>query len=311
MSDLSSPRPLGRTGLTVRPVGLGTARLGAFWQGRSVADGRQALAAALDGGIDLVDTADCYARGVAERLVGRAVRDRPAVVMTKVGLLKTPVALASAARHAPGGGRERLTGLRTGPEAATCFASGYVYAAARRCLRRQRVDRLDVLLLHEPTAQDLREGAFRPAVDRLVARGEVRAWGASVRDVAAARAALELPGLGVLQVPCSAVDTSVVDAVRDTAAARGVGLVAIAALGDGRLLDRAAGVRPGTSRSALVAELAAAALRTPGVDAVLVGMSTGEHVDGLLAALPAAGHDLALADDLADDLPGDLRGGAA
>ena len=295
MIDVTTRRPLGATGLSARPFGLGTARLGAFWQGRSVPDGRRALDAALGGGVDLVDTADCYARGVSERLVGRAVRSRPACVMTKVGLLKTPVALASARRHAAGGGtRERLVGLASGPAAATCFESGYVLQAAARCRRRQRVEALDVLLLHEPTAQDLRDARFLPAVDRLLGAGEVRAWGASVRDVHAAQAALELPGLGLLQIPCSAVDTSVVDAVRDRAAALGVALVGIAALGDGQLIERAAAVRPGAPRSTLVAELGAAALATPGIDAVLLGMSTATHVQEVLAALPSAdGRELA------------------
>lgn len=291
-------RPLGRTGVLVRPFGLGTARLGAFWQGRSVADGRQALAAALDGGVDLLDTADCYARGLAERLVGREVRGRNACVMTKVGLVKTPVALASAARHGPGGGRGRLSGLGRGGAASTCFESAYIRAAAHRCLRRQLVERLDVLLLHEPDGDDLRAARFLPAVERLVADGDVAAWGASVRDSDAARAALTLPGLVVLELPCSVVDTSVVDTVRDAAAAAGVALVAIAALGDGRLLERAATARPGTPRSSLVAELGMAALRTPGVDAVVLGMSTPAHVRQVLAALPTAGGDDSLSAQL-------------
>lgn len=298
MTDWTTRRTLGRSGLSTRGVGLGTARLGAFWQGRSVAQGRDALAQALDGGLDLVDTADCYARGVAERLTGRVARDRDVTVMTKVGLLKTPLALASAARH---GGQVGLSGLTRGPAAATCFETGYVLAAARRCLARQRVAQLDVLLLHEPTADDLRQARFLPAVERLTAAGDVATWGASVRDVAAATAALDLPGLTLLQVPCSAADTSVVEAVRDTARARGVALVAIGALGDGRLLDAAAALRPSRSRSELVAELGSAALGTEGIDAVLLGMSSPAHVQEVLAALPSAGSDHLLAQQLREE----------
>lgn len=72
-------------------LGVGTARLGAFWQKRGIPEGTAALSQALDLGIGLVDTADVYARGISERIVGRVVRTRPStVVMTKVGLLKTP-----------------------------------------------------------------------------------------------------------------------------------------------------------------------------------------------------------------------------
>lgn len=280
-----APRALGRTGLTCFPVGLGTARLGAFWQGRSVADGRAALRTALDGGIDLLDTADCYARGVAERLVGRAATGRTTCVMTKVGLVKTPLAVASAARHdrATGG---RLGGLRPGPAASTCFAPDYVRAAVTRCLRRQAVSRLDAVLLHEPSAEQLRDGAFLPAVRELVDQGRVQHWGASVRDAGAALEAVRLPGLSILQVPCSAVDSSVVDAVRDEARENGVALVAVAALGDGELLARARGLRPRAPAADVVAALGWQALRTPGVDAVLLGMSSPDHVADVLAALP-------------------------
>ena len=297
MLDATST-PLGRTGFTVWPVGLGTARLGAFWQGRGMAEGRRALEAALDGGMDLVDTADCYARGLSERLVGRAVRGRNACVITKVGLLKTPAALASAARYQSGGLAPRLRGLTRGPQASTCFAAGYVRAAARACLRRQKTQRLDLLLLHEPAENDLREGQFLPALESLLAQGEVKAWGASVRSLPAARAALELPGLSLLQVPVSALDTSTVDAVRDDACRVGVALVGIAALGDGHLLARAERVRPSWSHSRLVAELGRVALETDGVDAVLLGMSSAAHVLGLLEACQNSERDSAFRTDL-------------
>ena len=67
-------RPLGGTGLMVSALGMGCAKLGAFWQGRSPAEGRRAIDAARHAGINLFDTADCYARGISERLLGRALR---------------------------------------------------------------------------------------------------------------------------------------------------------------------------------------------------------------------------------------------
>lgn len=296
--SIFNPVPLGATGYRVRAVGLGTARLGAFWQGRKIDDGRRALTEALNNGVDLVDTADCYARGLAERLVGRGTRKREVCVMTKVGLIKTPIALASAARHSKKLEAGRLSGLSPGPRAATCFESGYVRAAAHRCLRRQGTARLNVLLLHEPSAADLTAARFLPGMQTLLGDGEVVAWGAAVRDVDAARAALAIPGISVLQVPCSAVDVSIVDAVRAEAAARGVALIAIAALGDGQLLKQAAKLRPSVALSSLVAELAVAAVRTPGIVAVLLGMSTQSHVSDVLAALPGAGNDPGLIQDL-------------
>src|SRR4051794_31583448 len=65
---------LGNTDLRVSALGMGCAKLGAVWQGRSLREGVEALHTAYDRGITLFDTADCYARGLSERLVGRAFR---------------------------------------------------------------------------------------------------------------------------------------------------------------------------------------------------------------------------------------------
>ena len=110
-------RPLGATGLEVSALGMGCAKLGAFWQGRSPAEGRRAIDAARRAGINLFDTADCYARGISERLLGRALLAEPGdvVVCTKVGLLKTPLAVLSARRA---GARGEEASSRAGSPAA-------------------------------------------------------------------------------------------------------------------------------------------------------------------------------------------------
>lgn len=281
MTDLLTPRPIG--GLVATPLGLGTARLGAFWQKRGVSEGLRTVETAMDLGVTLIDTADVYARGIAERLVGRAVARRPdVVVMTKVGLLKTPAGLRLAARHTDGPAPQ-LGGLRARGGADRCFAGGYVKAAAHACLQRQGRERLDVLLLHEPSASDLAQGAFLDAMNDLVTAGDVAHWGASVRDEDTARAALDVPGLTWLQLPANLADPSIAERVGPLAAERGIALIALAALGDGTLLPRtsAAGIRPQDAVSGLVEGAAA----LPGIDGVLLGMSDRRHVRDNLAGL--------------------------
>lgn len=320
MTDLLTPTDL--AGRTATPLGLGTARLGAVWQKRGLREGLATVHTALDLGVTLVDTADCYARGIAERLVGRAVGSRDdVVVMTKVGLLKTPVALRSAA-HATGR-RGSLAGLRSGPDSDRCFHPDYLAAAARACLRRQGRETLDVLLLHEPSSADLTP-EMAAAMDQLVTDGIIRQWGASVRDADAALAAVELPGLSWLQVPVNAADTSVAQALTSSrgslaaqartstsggtqartsthepslAEVRGrpaaeprsqvtgrVAVIALAALGDGALLSRATQVAPPPAAIAALTEAAAA---PAAVDGVLLGMSTPEHAVANISALQA------------------------
>ncbi|MYK28105.1 MAG: aldo/keto reductase, partial [Gammaproteobacteria bacterium] len=78
-------RILGRTGIRVSPLCLGTMNFGGP---TSEAESIDIVQAALDAGINFIDTADVYNRGLSERIVGKAVaasgqRDR-LVIATKV-----------------------------------------------------------------------------------------------------------------------------------------------------------------------------------------------------------------------------------
>src|SRR5579859_3564176 len=94
MSDASATalptRTLGKTGVEVTTLGVGCAFLGRRPDGSIDEDtGVAAILAALDAGVRLIDTASLYSNGAAERCVGRALRERPAlagnlVVETKV-----------------------------------------------------------------------------------------------------------------------------------------------------------------------------------------------------------------------------------
>ncbi|MCB4207993.1 aldo/keto reductase [Arthrobacter sp. UM1] len=279
-AELLTPARIG--GVTTTPLGLGTARLGAFWQGRSLAEGARTLETALDLGVTLIDTADVYARGLAERLVGRAVRRRPDVtVMTKVGLLKTPRGLAHSARVS--GRVPSLSGLKAATRAGRDYSSAYVRTAAEDCLRRQGREALDVLLLHDPGAEDLRRGEFLEGVEALVDAGRVRAWGASVSSHDAAEAALEVPGLSWLQMP---VNPLVGGPSKELAAAvekKNVSIIGLAVLGDGTLIPRLR--ETGVPPAEIAARLAGRAQAQDGVSGVLLGMSSASHAYANLAAV--------------------------
>jgi D-threo-aldose 1-dehydrogenase len=89
MNDLPT-RKLGKTGLEVTTLGVGCAWLGRRADGSIDEEtGLAAILAALDSGVRLIDTASLYVDGTAERVVGQALRERPAlagsvVVETKV-----------------------------------------------------------------------------------------------------------------------------------------------------------------------------------------------------------------------------------
>ncbi len=81
-------RQLGTTDLELSVVGLGTWVFGGRWGGAEDADSEAACHAALDAGVNWIDTADIYGQGRAEQIVGRVVRDRPGevIVATKGGV---------------------------------------------------------------------------------------------------------------------------------------------------------------------------------------------------------------------------------
>ena len=79
-------RPLGRTGVQVSKLCLGTMMFGA-WGNTDHDDSIRIIHAALDAGVDFVDTADIYSQGESEVIVGKALaggRRDDVVLATKV-----------------------------------------------------------------------------------------------------------------------------------------------------------------------------------------------------------------------------------
>src|SRR5580765_5722579 len=80
--------PLGSTGLRVSSISFGAWAIGASWGPVDDTDSMAALHAAIDGGVNFIDTADVYGDGRSERLVAQLRRERPGEVIhvaTKAG----------------------------------------------------------------------------------------------------------------------------------------------------------------------------------------------------------------------------------
>jgi len=81
-------RRLGKTGMRVSVVGVGTWQLGGEWgKAFEQAEVDAMLAKAADLGINLIDTAECYGDHLSEQLVGRAIKGQRDkwIVATKFG----------------------------------------------------------------------------------------------------------------------------------------------------------------------------------------------------------------------------------
>jgi len=258
-------REIGRTGLMVSPLGLGTVKLGrntgvkyprAF---DLPTDGEiDALLDACRGcGVNLLDTAAGY--GTSEERLGTALSrrgDRDAwVISTKAG-------------------EEYLVGEDGHGESVFDFSPEGIVASCERSLLRLGTDRVDCLLLHSDGAAELsfdQNGAF-DALDELKARGLVRATGVSVKTEAGAAAAVAR--CDAVMIEFSAAEPGMGPAI-DAAGRAGVGVLVKKALGSGRV-----GAGFGVTAEAALGFV----LGRPGVTSVVVGTLSAEHLRANAAA---------------------------
>lgn len=90
MSHEMLTREIGASGISASAVGLGTWAIGGWmWGGTDVDRSIAAIHASIDEGISLIDTAPAYGQGVAEEIVGKALKGRrdKVVLATKCGLV--------------------------------------------------------------------------------------------------------------------------------------------------------------------------------------------------------------------------------
>ena len=90
MSSTMQTRKLGDTDIFASVVGLGTWAIGGWmWGGTDTPQSVAAIQASVDEGITLIDTAPAYGQGVAEKIVGQALKGRrdKVVLSTKCGLV--------------------------------------------------------------------------------------------------------------------------------------------------------------------------------------------------------------------------------
>jgi aryl-alcohol dehydrogenase-like predicted oxidoreductase len=176
-------RVLGKTGMAVSVLGFGGAEIG--YERATVEDVRALLNAALDAGLNVIDTAECYwgksEETASERLIGEAVADRrdDYFLFTKVG-------------HAAG-----LDGKDWDP--------AMMAASIDRSLKRLRTEHVDLIQLHTCTQEQLRQGDVIDVLRRARDAGQTRFIGYS-GDGAAAAYAVECGAFDTLQTSLSIAD---------------------------------------------------------------------------------------------------------
>lgn len=171
-------RPFGRTGRNVGEIGFGAWAIGAAWGKVDDAESIAALHAALDAGLDFIDTADVYGDGHSERLIARVLKERGGV---------RPFVATKAGRRLPA-------------QAVEGYSAENLESWIDRSLRNLEVETLDLVQLHCPPT----DAYYRPEIfermDRLVERGKIARYGVSVERVEEALKAIEYPDVASVQI---------------------------------------------------------------------------------------------------------------
>lgn len=145
-------RQLGRSGLTVSVTGLGANNFG---RRNTPAETMEIVDAALDLGINLIDSADAYGQGQSEEILGDVLKGRRhrVVLATKFGIWQPGPIRSGGSRH-------------------------YIMSAVEASLRRFKTDYIDLYQLHRPDPLTPIEETLS-AMSDLVQAGKVRYIGTS------------------------------------------------------------------------------------------------------------------------------------
>ena len=208
--SLSNYRTLGRSGLAVSPLALGTMTFGVSRWGSGEADSRAIFDAYVNAGGNFVDTADVYASGAGEEMLGKFIAERglrdSIVLGTKSGFATRQGA------HAGGNGAK------------------HIHASVEGSLRRLRTDYIDLYWVHVwdsvTPAEELLD-----TMTALVRAGKIRYWGLSntpawyAAKVATLAAVRGLPGPIAMQYFYSLANRDIEDEHLPLATEFGIGIL--------------------------------------------------------------------------------------
>src|SRR5512132_2465551 len=147
---------LGRTGLRVSAIGLGTMVHAGHFGPMKDSESLSAIDAALELGVNFIDTSDAYGACYSETLLGKALKGRrdQVIIATKGGNVMV--------------GPDR--GKRN-------FDPAYISRVMDESLQRLHIDTIDLYQLHNPTVEIIEHGAVWDVLERAKKAGKIRHYG--------------------------------------------------------------------------------------------------------------------------------------
>jgi methylglyoxal reductase len=220
-------RPIGKSDISASAVGLGTWAIGGWmWGGTDDDRSIAAIKASIDEGLSLIDTAPAYGMGLAEELVGRAIRGQreKVVLVTKCGLV-----------WHTGEGRHFFD--QAGLPVHRFLGSASIRYEVEQSLKRLGTDYIDHYVTHwqDPTTP-LEETVA--TLERLKEEGKIRSFGASNLSLADLEAYLHLGGLDSIQEEYSMVERRIEADLLPVCRKNGVSVLSYSSLALGLLSGR-------------------------------------------------------------------------
>ena len=172
-------RTLGRTGLRVSAIGLGTMVHAGHFGPTSDSDSLASIDAALDLGVNFIDTSDAYGAGYSETLLGKALKGRrdKVILATKGGNI--------------------MVGPNRGKRD---FSSAYINRVMDESLKRLQTDSVDLYQLHNPTVDVIEQGEVWELLEKRKKEGKIRHLGVSINKTEEGIAAVKGGRSDVVQV---------------------------------------------------------------------------------------------------------------
>ena len=154
-------RTLGKTGLRVSVVGLGTMVHAGHFGPMKDSESLAAIETALELGVNFIDTSDAYGAGYGESLLGNALKGK-----------RDKIVLATK-------GGNVMVGPNRGKR---IFEPDYIRRVMDESLGRLQTDYIDLYQLHNPTVEVIERGAVWEVLERAKQAGKIRHYGVSINS---------------------------------------------------------------------------------------------------------------------------------
>lgn len=208
-------RQLGDTGLQVSTIGFGGMTIGGAFGPVDDAESLRALHAAIDAGMNFIDTSNAYGEGRSESLIRQFLKERA----DRDGILVFSK-----------GGNNMLTRTRN-------FEPGYIAECLEASLTRLGREPIDLYMLHNPSVDNMSAEDSYALLEQAKSDGKIRHWGVSINTVPECETAVSQGRAATLQMEYNIINQSAAGAFA-AAKSAGVGVISRVPLNRGYLSAR-------------------------------------------------------------------------